>query len=82
MDTISQIRQFLKDKHDIELSAEQLTPEANLEALGIDSLTLLELMFDFEETYKASVPRETTTPRTVGELVELVDGLQRTSAPA
>jgi hypothetical protein len=39
-------------------------------------------MFDFEETYKTSIPRETATPKTFGELVALVDGLQRTSTPA
>jgi acyl carrier protein len=82
MDTTTLIRDFLKDKHDIDLDSAQLTPEAKLEDLGVDSLALLELMFDFEETYKTSIPRETATPKTFGELVALVDGLQRTSTPA
>jgi acyl carrier protein len=82
MDTTTLIRGFLKDHHDIDLAPETLTAEARLEDLGVDSLALLELMFDFEETYKASFPRSSTTPRTVGELVALIEGLQRTSAPA
>lgn len=82
MDTIAQMRTFLKDRHGIDLAAERLAPDTSLDELGIDSLMLLELMFEFEETCKARFPRATPTPHRVGELVALIEALQHTSAPA
>lgn len=40
------------------LSADEITPEDNLEALEIDSLSLVEIIFDLEELFDIKVPDE------------------------
>ena len=39
-----------------EFNAEQVVPAANLEALGIDSMDVIEIIFDLEETFDIDVP--------------------------
>lgn len=78
MDTLAIIRDFLKDR--LGLEPEAITPEATLESLGIDSLMLLELLFECEEKLDVKLPNDVATPKTVGELVAIVEQLQQ--APA
>lgn len=40
------------------LSADEITPEDNLDALDIDSLSLVEIIFDLEELFDIKVPDE------------------------
>lgn len=77
MDTLSVIRDFLKDR--LGLEHDQITPEATLETLGIDSLMLLELLFEFEEKLNVNLSNDMATPKTVGELIAIVEQFQ---APA
>ncbi|MBI2307309.1 MAG: acyl carrier protein [Rhodocyclales bacterium] len=74
MDTLSVIRDFLKDR--LGLEHDRITPEATLEQLGIDSLMLLELLFEFEEKLNVSLSNDIATPKTVGELIAIVEQLQ------
>lgn len=39
-----------------EVNEEQVTLTANLEALGIDSMDVVEIIFDLEETFDIDVP--------------------------
>lgn len=50
-----------------------LTHESKLDEIGIDSLALLELMFEFEDKYDFSLPGNVQMPGTVGQLLELID---------
>lgn len=62
---------FIRDRLGIDLQA---TPaEAELAGLGVDSLTLLELMFEIEEKYGVKLAEDTPPPRTCGELAALVE---------
>lgn len=57
------------------LPPETLAPEASLESLGIDSLGLMELVFDLEDAFGIKVPSERATLSTVGDVVAWVDSL-------
>ena len=71
MEAIQLIRDFLQERTQTDPAL--VTPDARLETLGIDSFTLLELIFEFEEQYGASIPNDTQTPETVQDLLDLVD---------
>ena len=50
-----------------------VTAEVLLEDLGIDSLMQIELLFDFEEKYKVKIPDTSSRPKTIGELLKIVE---------
>lgn len=74
MSTLETLQDILIDEFDLE--REQLTPEAELTALGVDSLDLLELMFKIEDRYQLSIRDDVpTTLSTVSDVVVYIDGL-------
>ncbi|MGO9994182.1 MAG: acyl carrier protein [Steroidobacteraceae bacterium] len=74
MSTLETLQDILIDEFD--LKREQLTPEAELAALGVDSLDLLELMFKIEDRYKLAIRDDVpTTLTTVNDVVAYIDGL-------
>ena len=50
-----------------------VTPEASLEELKVDSLLLLELLFEFEDRLGVTIPQDIPRPKTVGDLLSIVD---------
>jgi acyl carrier protein len=61
---------------DYSVAREQITPEATLETLGLDSLSVLELMFKIEDQYKVKITEDTPTDLlTVSDVVRYIDGL-------
>jgi acyl carrier protein len=75
MDSINLIRNFLEQRLDV--TPDKVTTEARLEELGIDSLMLLELMFEFEDKFGISLDNTLQTPKTVGEMVEMMERLRK-----
>lgn len=77
MDTLAELRQMLQER----LGADPATvvPEASLEALGVDSLMLLDLMFEFEEKLSISMPSDLPRPETVQDLLDSFAELQKAS---
>jgi acyl carrier protein len=73
MDSIGLIRDFLKDRLGVE--PENVVPDAPLADLGVDSLMMLELMFEFEDHFGIKLSSDLKSPRTVGDMVALMDGL-------
>ncbi len=73
MDSIGLIREFLKDRLGVE--PDTVVPEAPLADLGVDSLMMLELMFEFEDRFNIKLSSDLKTPQTVGEMVSMMDGL-------
>jgi acyl carrier protein len=69
--TLKILQDFLQERTEIEPS--KIVPEATLEELGIDSLMQLELLFEFEEKLEISLPDVQERPKTIGELVALVE---------
>lgn len=73
MDSIGLIRNFLKDR--LGVDPENVVPDAVLADLGVDSLMMLELMFEFEDHFGIKLSSTLKSPRSVGEMVDLMDGL-------
>lgn len=74
MDSLELIREFLKDH--IGLDPEKVTSEAELAEIGVDSLMMLELMFEFEDKCGITLSNDLKSPKTVGEMVTLMDQLR------
>ena len=61
------------------LKIEAIGPDARLDALDIDSLSIVEVLFEVEEKFGIVVPSDSSTMRnglkTVGDLLSYVDTL-------
>ena len=73
METIEIVQELLSDNLDID--ADQVTEEATLDSLGIDSLDMVELICDIEERCEIEFG-EPSDLETVGQLVEHIDSLR------
>lgn len=60
---------------DYKLTPDQLTADAPLEALGIDSLGVAELLFNVEDEFKISLPPEPVELLTIGDVAQFIDRL-------
>lgn len=77
--TIDRLRVLLVK--DYKLDPATLLPDAPLEALGIDSLGVAELMFNIEDEFKVTIPGEPVVLTTVGDVVGYIDDLVATQQP-
>jgi len=84
MTTLQSLQAIFKANFD--LAPEVLQPEASLEDLEIDSLSMIEVLFAVEDEFKITVPSEPAAWRsqmiTVGDLVAYVDKLVAEQHPA
>jgi acyl carrier protein len=71
MDILTVIREFLHDR--LEVDPATIQPETTLEELEIDSLMLVELIFECEEKFNVTFERDTPTPKNIGELVVIIE---------
>ena len=74
--TIDRLRLLLVK--DYKLDPATLLPDAPLDALGIDSLGVAELMFNIEDEFKVTIPGEPVALKTVGDVVGYIDDLVAT----
>jgi acyl carrier protein len=58
-----------------DLKLEDLTPDAQLESLGIDSLSVIEFMFNLEDELKIKLSDERIELKTVQDVANAVDKL-------
>ena len=77
MTTLQTMKVILKENFSLE--PESLSRDANLEALDIDSLSMIEILFAVEDEFKVTIPSEPAAWRdqvqTLGDLVDYVDRL-------
>jgi len=71
--TIDRLRLLLVKDYKLDPAA--LVPDAPLEALGIDSLGVAELMFNIEDEFKVTIPGDPVALKTVGDVVAYIDDL-------
>jgi acyl carrier protein len=64
------------------ISREKLLPDATLESLGLDSLAVIEFMFQIEDKFGIRIPDQANPPRTLGEMVQLIEPLLPAGKPA
>ncbi len=74
MDALELLKEFFK-KH-LENPPENVTFDTRLDAIGVDSLTLLELIFEMEEKFGVRVPNDMPQPETIGQLIEYFEKLK------
>jgi len=67
------LAQVLSEKYDV--PREAISPEATLTELGLDSLTVVELLFDVEDEFGIEIPEERANFQTLAEAAALVDEL-------
>jgi acyl carrier protein len=73
MDTLRAVQELIAAEAEVKL--EDLDPERPLEELGIDSLTVIEVMFKIEDAFGIKMPEERVPIRTVRDIADLVDRL-------
>lgn len=77
MTTLDRLSGILRD--DFEIDAGALCRDTRLEALGIDSLATIEILFRIEDAFGIRIPSVQDQPaqtlQTVGDIVDLVDEL-------
>ena len=71
--TLERLRTLLVK--DYKLAPERLTPDAPLEALGLDSLGVAELLFNVEDEFRIRLPPEPVPLATLGDVVRFIDAL-------
>ena len=79
MNDLELIQDFLKDRIGTPLSG-KIVPEATLTELGVDSLMLIELIFEFEDKTGITVPADIPPPKTVGELLQQLKDIRSQQA--
>jgi acyl carrier protein len=69
--TLDRLRAILVTEY--KLDPQLLTPDTQLEVLGIDSLGLAELLFNVEDEFKITLPPELMALTTIGSVVQCID---------
>ena len=78
MQSTELIRQFLHER--LGVDPQQVVSGARLADLGVDSLMLAELMFEAEDRLGISIDSTVKAPKTVGDMVALIESLQAAKA--
>ena len=76
METLELLKEFVK-KH-VQNPPESISLESKLVDIGIDSLNLLELIFEAEEKFGIRFSNDLPQPETVGQLIEIFEKLRAT----
>ncbi len=80
MDTLETLRGMIAGKFEVAPAA--ILPEATLETLGLDSLSVFDLIFDIEGVFDIKVENDQVKIETVGDVVALIDRLRQEQGKA
>ena len=78
MSSYSHIEEVLIEKYDVK--PEAIRPDATLTELGLDSLSIAELIFDLSDHYGIDIPDERLDFTTLAGAVAVVDEYVRAKA--
>ncbi|HYD33204.1 MAG TPA: acyl carrier protein [Methylophilaceae bacterium] len=73
MNTLERLQELLNGE--FSTPRELITPHATLDTFGIDSLGMMELLFQIEKEFKIVIPNDQVEFKTVGQLVAYLDRL-------
>ncbi len=73
MSTLQTIQRMMVEQ--FELKVADLTPDAQLEALGLDSLSVIEFMFNIEDEFHIKLPDERVEIKTIQDIASIVERL-------
>ena len=71
--TFERLRQILAKE--FEVAPELIHPGARMDELAIDSLAVIEVIFQLEDEFKINFPQKPENMQTVGDLASCVDRL-------
>jgi acyl carrier protein len=54
-----------------------ITPESTLESLGLDSLDLIELLFDVEDEFNIRVPQDGSSALKTATIADIVESIRK-----
>jgi acyl carrier protein len=77
-DTFERVQRRLATQ--LKVAPETIEPDQRLDALGVDSLTALELVFDLEQDFRISIP--TDQEKTFTTVREICDAIEQLVAKA
>ncbi len=69
--TLERLKKLFVAKFDF--NVEELQPTTSIELLGIDSLDMIEFMFEIENEFNIKIPDREFKVTTIQEMVEAVD---------
>ena len=69
--TLKRLKQLFIARFDFNIR--ELKPKTRLEDLGLDSLDMIEFMFDIENEFKIKIPDQEFKVTTIQEIVDAVD---------
>ena len=82
--TFEAVRSVLIEQFHVE--PEKISPQSALQALGLDSLSLMEFVFAIEDHFKLRIPEEKLDPRqtelTLADVCKALDEALEQRAPA
>ena len=73
MTTLERLQALLV-KHN-QVTHGDLVPDASLEALGLDSMDTIDLLFNIEDEFNITVPRDQAPLKTLQDVVDYIDRL-------
>ncbi len=74
-DTLTTVQQLLAKA--LGAPAQEFRSDRALSEIGIDSLGVMDVMFQLEDVYSIRIPEEKVPLETVGDVVQLIDRLRR-----
>jgi acyl carrier protein len=77
--TLKELQDLMQEKYGLDPS--QVDAHASLRASGVDSLALVEFIFDVEDRMGITVPDDNPKMDTLAELAETIDRVRAKSAP-
>jgi len=80
MSSLPTIQRMMVEQFDLKL--EDLSPDAQLEGLGLDSLSVIEFMFNLEDELKIKLTDERVEIKTVQDVANVVDRIIAEQKPA
>lgn len=79
MTTLERLEKILAERYQV--PRDRITLDAPIEALGLDSLGMTELLFFIEEEFEITLPYEPVSLRTVGDAVRYIDEVLAAPSP-
>jgi acyl carrier protein len=77
--TLKELQDLMQEKYG--LDAGQVDPSASLRASGVDSLALVEFIFDVEDRMGVTVPDDNPNMDTLAELAAAIDRARAKNVP-
>ena len=77
--TLKELQDLIQEKYG--LDASQVGPSTSLRASGVDSLALVEFIFDIEDRMGVTVPDDNPNMDTLAELADAIDRVRAKNVP-